>query len=93
MACVGRQLTKFNGDFKPAANLRALAAAVNAAGSKPYQRFDFGEWLAVIETSRSKKLEAGILGANDVASWCSADVDPRGDVSLMGCISLFSSSK
>jgi len=88
-ACVGRQLTKFNGDAKACSSLTSLAAAVSAAGSKPFLKFEFGEWLAVLETARSKKMEAGVLVANDVASWCSADVDPRGDVSRLGCVTAF----
>ncbi len=92
-ACVGRQLTKFNGDAKAAGSLSALAAAVSGAGSKPFLKFEFGEWLAVLETARSKKAEAGVLYANDVASWCSADVDPRGDVSRLGCVTAFFGGK
>jgi len=88
-ACIGRQLTKFNGDAKAVGTLRALAAAVGAAGSKPFLKFEFGEHLAVLETARSKKAERGVLEANDVASWCSADVDPRGDVSRMACLGLW----
>ena len=93
LTCVGRPLSKFNGDAKAASHLKALAAAVSAAGSKPFLRFEFGERLAVLETARSQKLEQGVLQANDVAYWCSADVDPRGDVSRMGCVTAFFSGR
>ena len=90
---IGRQLTKFNGDAKAAFSLRALAVAVSGAGSKPFLKFEFGEWLAVLETERSKKTEKEVLLANDVISWCSADVDPRGDVSRLGCVTAFLGGK
>ena len=88
--CVGRQLTKFNGDAAPARNLQALAAAVHDAGSKPFLKFEFGEWCAVLETAQSKKAEVDVLRAHDVASWCSPDVDPRGTNVMMSCITAFS---
>jgi len=89
-ACIGRQLTKFNGDAAPARNLQALAAAVHSAGSKAFLKFEFGEWCAVLETAQSKKAEVDVLRAHDVASWCSPDVDPRGANVMMSCITAFS---
>ena len=87
-ACVGRQLTKFNGS--PVKHLRALAAAVTNAGSAPFLKFEFGQWCAVLETAQNKKAEADVLRAHDIASWCSADVDPHGDSVLLGCVTAFS---
>jgi hypothetical protein len=86
--CAGRALTKFNGEA--VRNLRALAAAVQTAGNKPYLHFEFDEYRAVIETARSKKGEAEVLRAHDIPSWCSKDVDPRGNSAMAGCITAFS---
>ena len=61
-ACVGRHLTKFNGEAAPALNLRALAAAVHRAGSAPFLKFEFGERCAVLETAQSRKTEVHARG-------------------------------
>jgi len=87
-ACVGRQLTKFNG--QAVTHLKALAAAVTNASAAPFLKFEFDEWVAVLETAASKKAEADVLRAHDISSWCSADVDPTGDSVLLGCITAFS---
>ena len=89
-ACVGKILTGLNGE--PVHNLHKLAAAVAAASSKSFLTFQFDEWVAVIETARSRKREAEVLRAHDIVSWCSRDVDPRGDSAALGCITLFRSS-
>ena len=83
-------LTKFNSET--VRNLKGLAAAVYAAASKPFLHFQFDEpgTMAVIETAQSRRMEAEVLGAHDVAAWCSRDVDPRGDSAMMGCITAFS---
>ena len=87
-ACVGRQLTKFNGSS--VLNLKSLAASVAAASSSQYLKFEFGERRAVLETALSKKTEGDVLRAHDVPSWCSADVDPRGGGVVMNCVTAFS---
>ena len=87
-ACVGRQLTKFNGSS--VLNLKSLAASVAAASSSQYLKFEFDERRAVLETALSKKTEGDVLRAHDVPSWCSADVDPRGGGVVMNCVTAFS---
>ena len=86
-ACVGRPLTKFNGEA--VLNLRALAAAVHGAAHARFLTFEFDERRAVLETAQSRKAEADVLRDNGIVSWCSADVDPRGGGVLMGCITAF----
>jgi hypothetical protein len=88
-ACLGKVLTRVNGEA--VCNLHTLAAAVHRTGSKtPFLTFEFDEWVAVLETARNKRAEAAVLQAHDIPSWCSRDVDPRGDVAVASCVTAFS---
>lgn len=89
-SCVGKVLTKINNEG--VRNLKTLASTIYASSSKPFLHFQFDEpgHMAVIETALSKKMEAEVLGAHDIATWCSRNVDPRGDKAMLGCITAFS---
>mmetsp|Transcript_17893 Transcript_17893/g.44918 ORF Transcript_17893/g.44918 Transcript_17893/m.44918 type:complete len:270 (+) Transcript_17893:39-848(+) len=85
-ACIGKQLEALNG--AEIRNLKDLAANLvsSRTRSEKFLHFRFqGNCRAVLETARARREDTGLLRAHDIYRWCSVDVDPHENTSLLPC--------